>query len=360
MIIEILTPSVLSGDTLDFYLSNGWFRFSNCLFKSRFICIDEKISEIINIRLNVSCFNFKKNQKRIIGKIEKENFKVVIKRSEINHEKELLYNKFKRNFKGFVLFSLFNFLYDNPKNPVFNTYEIDVYDGQKLIAFSFFDEGKDSLASLIAIYDPSYKKYSLGTYTILKEIEYCRKKNISFYYPGYILNNNPIFDYKLRIGKTEYLDENYKWKEFNEQLPESKKFLQIYENINSIKEELIKNKIDYRYYINPFFSLGYTDYYPDKFIKGLFVYLIFTKKELLNKIVIEYLIETGDFSLSIAYKTKNYEYLKKMQDSSYFERSSAYLNDIYIYNYSIMRTKNIKSIVKKIKTLLKDDNFYIF
>jgi len=360
MIIEILTPNALSLDTLDFYLSNGWFRFSNSLFKSKFICIDEKISEIINIRLNIGDFSFKKNQKRVINKIDKENFKVVIKRSEITHEKELIYNKFKKNFKGFVLFSLFNFLYDNPKNPVFNTYEIDVYDEQRLIAFSFFDSGKDSLASLIAVYDPSYKKYSLGTYTILKEIEFCKQKNISFYYPGYILNNNPIFDYKLKIGKTEYLNDNFKWVHYEDHLPESEKFSKIYESIDLIKEELIKNKIDHRYYINPFFSLGYTDYYPDKFIKGLYVYLIFTKKELLNKIVIEYLIETEEFCLSIAYKTKSYEYLKKMQDNSYFERSSTYLNDIYIYNLNIMHSKNIKGIIKKIKILLKDENFYIF
>ncbi|MBN2544411.1 MAG: hypothetical protein JXB50_01355 [Spirochaetes bacterium] len=360
MIIEIITPHDLTLDNLDIYLKNGWFRFSNSLFKSKFICIDEKISEIINIRLNLNYFCFKKTQKRILSKIEKENFRTIIKKAEITHEKEIIYNKFKRNFKGFVLFSLYNFLYDNPKNPVFNTYEIDVYDNDRLIAFSFFDAGRQSIASLIAVYDPSYKKYSLGTYTILKEIEFCKDNNINYYYPGYILNNNQIFDYKLRIGPCEYLDEDYNWLQYKSQLPESKNIAIIYKKINMISEELIKNKIDYRYYINPFFSLGYTDYYPDKFIKGLFVYLIFTKEEFLNKLVIEYLVETEDFCLSIAYKTKSYEYLKKMQDSSYFERSSTYLNDIYIYYTNIMCSKNIKEIVKKIKTLLKDEHFYIF
>jgi len=40
-----------------------------------------------------------------------------------------------------------------------------------LIAVSFFDRGLNAAASLLCIYDSAYAKYSLGIYTMLKEID---------------------------------------------------------------------------------------------------------------------------------------------------------------------------------------------
>ena len=51
-----------------------------------------------------------------------------------------------------------------------------------------------------------YKKYSLGLFTMLREIEYSMERKLLYYYPGYVVPGYPRFDYKLRIGEVEYFD----------------------------------------------------------------------------------------------------------------------------------------------------------
>lgn len=359
--VDIVTPTHMSGEALDFYLENGWFRSTNALFRSKFICIDEKISSIINVRLKVFDFEFKKRHRRILNRVENK-FKIIIKKASLTPEKEILYRKFKDKFKGFVLFSLYNLLYDDPSSPVYNSFEIDVYDGEELIAFSFFDIGKNSVASLIAIYDPKYSEYSLGSYTMLKEIEFCKNSSIIYYYPGYILDNNDIFDYKFRttsIESTQFLQDELIWKDFFLPKPILKSTTIIYQKIKEIKDALVNSNLQYRFYLNPFFSLGYSNTFGDRFLKCPFVYFIFTKKELLNKIAIEYFFESDQFGLSIVYRHYGYDFLKRLQDGSYFEKSSMYLTDIYVYYVDVLKSETILPVISKVFQLVKNDDFYI-
>ena len=45
----------------------------------------------------------------------------------------------------------------------------------------------------------AYSKYSLGTYTLLKEAEYGKRTGRRWFYPGYILDKRSD-DYKLKLG----------------------------------------------------------------------------------------------------------------------------------------------------------------
>ena len=68
-----------------------------------------------------------------------------------------------------------------------------------------------SLASLLAAFHPDYSAYSLGTYTLLREIAFAQETGRSFFYPGYILDRTPLFDYKLRLGSMEFLGRDRVW-----------------------------------------------------------------------------------------------------------------------------------------------------
>ncbi len=59
-----------------------------------------------------------------------------------------------------------------------------------------------------SIYDPAYKKYSLGKFMIYEKMLYCKDENFSYFYPGYFVPGYTMFDYKLEIGKPaiEYFD----------------------------------------------------------------------------------------------------------------------------------------------------------
>lgn len=50
------------------------------------------------------------------------------------------------------------------------------YLEEKLIAVGVVDVLPESLSSVYFFYDPKYRKYSLGVYGALKEIEYIREK----------------------------------------------------------------------------------------------------------------------------------------------------------------------------------------
>ncbi|MEP7252864.1 MAG: GNAT family N-acetyltransferase, partial [Ginsengibacter sp.] len=96
----------------------------------------------------------------------------------------------------------------------YNTYMINMYDKGKLIAAGFFDIGQKSTAGICSIYDPAYRKYSLGKYMIYEKMFYSKREGFDYFYPGYVVPGYSMFDYKLDIGSTalEYLNRsNGEW-----------------------------------------------------------------------------------------------------------------------------------------------------
>ena len=113
-------------------------------------------------------------------------FTVTYGHAQPNANKEALYAQHKARFKGFIHNTLTDYLSAGFQGTVFDTREVCVYDGDRLIAVSYFDLGEQSMASLLGLYDESYSKYSLGTYTLLKEAEYGKRTGRKWFYPGYI------------------------------------------------------------------------------------------------------------------------------------------------------------------------------
>ena len=87
---------------------------------------------------------------------------------------------------------------------IFDTLECVVYHGDDLVAFSFFDRGERGVYSKAGIYLPAYKAYSLGIYTMLLELEWCKSNGMEYYYPGYISPDTPLFDYKTKLGDVAF------------------------------------------------------------------------------------------------------------------------------------------------------------
>lgn len=150
-------------------------------------------------------YSFRKSVRKILNRVDSQ-FQTVVRAAEINPEKEELYQRYRQHFKGKLAPTLKNSLQDDLEFNIFHSMEVAVYEGSKLIAFSVFDLGKDSLASIKGVYDPQYGGYSLGIYTMLREIRYGLENGFRFYYPGYIVPGYDRFDYKLRIGKREELE----------------------------------------------------------------------------------------------------------------------------------------------------------
>lgn len=348
MSVEIYIPRALSPNRLDRLLASGWFRFSNTLFRSDFLCIDKDISSLVHIRLKLADYNKKKSHRRIIERID-ERFTTVISRARMSMEKELLYNMSKKNFKGFVLNHLSEFLMDYSSPPLFETYEVSVYDKDRLIAVSFFDLGRQSMASLLAIYDEGYKKYGLGNYTMYREIEFGLANNYTYYYPGYVLDNNSLFNYKMQIGPVQCRNDNNRWVKLKGEVKENKNTKLIKKRHIEIESLLIKQKIPFKLLLNPFFSLGFISYYPVEFIKAIICIFIPIPGNKSDFYLLEYDWDKKKYFLHHVCRNFEFEGIKGFQDFSYYADDNIYLTDFYIYKSLLFCEETLDPIISWLK-----------
>ena len=77
-----------------------------------------------------------------------------------------------------------------------DTVEITYWDGDTLVGVAIADRGEQSLSAHYCFYDPDRKGWSLGTYSILKQLELCRQWNLRYLYLGLYVAGNPHMRYK--------------------------------------------------------------------------------------------------------------------------------------------------------------------
>lgn len=74
------------------------------------------------------------------------------------------------------------------------------------IAYSFIHLGHAAVSATYCIYDPSLPSLSLGTYTMLLELEQARRLDKTYYYHGYVLDVPSPYDYKYRWHGVQAMD----------------------------------------------------------------------------------------------------------------------------------------------------------
>lgn len=287
-------PEILLPEELDAYLDRGWYRMGQTIFTTHFLCFNEQFYSAIWVRLPLEGFRFRKGQRKLMRK-NGERFTIQILPASLNREKELLYQRYKAYFPGTLAPSLRESLLDGEDYNVFNTLEIQILDGEKLVGLSFFDIGKESAASIMGIYDPDYQSFSLGYYSMLLEMTFCQQQQIRFYYPGYVVPGYQRFDYKLRIGEVDYLDlQSLQWKPYAELSPEQIPIQQMRHRLEELKNHLAKTGISSAVLHYPLFEANlfgfwnapYLDYpvvlelKPESATNGIFHLVVFDIREL--------------------------------------------------------------------------------
>ncbi len=201
-------PFVLSPESLDSYLSQGWYRMGGHVFTTHFLFFQGKPFSAIWIRQRLTTHKFSKSQRKLMRKNAKL-FDVAYGPRVIDTEREELYGRYAADFDGRLSLTISDSLEDYAHNTgIFNTWETTVREkvSGKLVGVSYFDLGDNSAASILGIYDPLLSSFSLGYYTMLLEMAFCQERNLDFYYPGYVVPGYQRFDYKLRLGASEYFD----------------------------------------------------------------------------------------------------------------------------------------------------------
>lgn len=197
MLAQVHFPNTLSGEELDRYLAEGWFRMGQSIFTTNFLNFKHQFYSAIWLRLALAKCDLTKSRDKIRKVSEK--FLVEIRPATIDAERESLFLRYRSQVSFEPSSSIQSLLYGRASQNVFNTYEVTVRDGGKLIGCGYFDLGKKSTAGITSFYDPEYKKFSLGKFLIFQKIAFAISEGYEFFYPGYFVPGYPSFDYKLKI-----------------------------------------------------------------------------------------------------------------------------------------------------------------
>jgi arginine-tRNA-protein transferase len=198
MFAQVHFPQAIKSSELDNYLAEGWFRMGQTIFTTNFLNFKHQFYSAIWLRINLKTWQPTKAQQ----KLRKQNaaFNVVIDRAYLSAEKESLFAKYKKSVAFEASASLDQLLYGKGTNDVYNTFEVNIFDDERLIAIGYFDIGETSAAGISSFYDPDYKKFSLGKFLIYLKMEYCKQKDLQYFYPGYFVPGYSAFDYKLQLS----------------------------------------------------------------------------------------------------------------------------------------------------------------
>ncbi|PWJ44077.1 GNAT family N-acetyltransferase [Sediminitomix flava] len=240
MIFEFELSEYFMGDKLDESLANGWFRDGNMLSRYELIYFKRKVNAVVPLRVDLDDYQFSKGQRKLLQKNNRK-FRTVIRPFSLSAEKEELYQMHKNRFDEASPPTLYRYFFDEVHKAVFDTWEFCVYDGDKLIAASFVDLGKESICSILAVFHPDYGQYSLGMYTIFLELQYAESKGLKFYYPGYIFDQPSIFDYKKRLKNLYFYDWRGGWHKI-EDLPHKETIREkLISELSSIQDFLLES-----------------------------------------------------------------------------------------------------------------------
>ena len=297
MFAEKHFPEILYPNELDHYLERGWYRMGQSLFTTHFLFFEQSVYSAIWIRLYLPGYQFKKRARKLINQVTNK-FTVKIRQGYICSEKEQLFQKYKVDFDGQLAASLKDSLLDSEDYNLFDTYEVSIYDDEQLIAFSYFDLGATSAASIKGVYDPNYHKYSLGYFTMLMEIAFCQSRGITYYYPGYFVPGYKRFDYKLRIGNVDYFDMvSQSW------LPtwgdqQGRSPIQVKnDQLKLLQQTLTRHQIQTNFLIYPFFEANLFSFWPAQYFDYPVLLQIEDSIDLPEKLIVVFDLVSAHYKL---------------------------------------------------------------
>jgi len=93
------------------------------------------------------------------------------------------------------------------------TLELSYWHDNRLVAVAIADAGQDSLSAVYCFYDPAFKLLSLGTYSVLRQTEFCRATQRRYLYLGFFIAESPHMSYKAHFRPHQRLISG-QWRDF--------------------------------------------------------------------------------------------------------------------------------------------------
>jgi len=188
----------ISGRELDRLLSQGWRKFGEYYFRPN--CGD--CESCIPLRIMVREFKPTKGQRRILRRCAD----VEVRFNPLEYSDEIFeiyrdhsMNRFGKESDPDEFISAFY----TPSCPAMQS---EYYRNGELIAVGFIDISCTALSSVYFAYKTSYEQLRLGTYSVLREVEYAASRGLTYYYLGYYIEENRSMEYKGHFHPHERYD----------------------------------------------------------------------------------------------------------------------------------------------------------
>jgi len=195
-----------SKELVSALIKRGWRRFGYYFFHP--ICA--KCNECKSIRIDVENFKLSRSQKRVIKR--NNNTYIYVGKPKMTKEHLELYDryhKYKSKISNWQYTPVDSCYYYG--NFVSGSYsygkEVSYFIDEKLVGVDLIDITDDGISSIYFYYDPKYGKYSLGTYSLLKQIEIAKKFGLKWIYLGYWVDGCKSFAYKMNFKPMQILDD---------------------------------------------------------------------------------------------------------------------------------------------------------
>jgi arginine-tRNA-protein transferase len=198
----------ISENEFEYLLAHGMRHFGDYYFRPR--C--RACHECIPIRLRTEDFQMNRSQKRALKSCESVQIKVGVPR--YSPEKFAIYLQHKKRFNPLQddVEDEQNFRLSFYVHTPFGI-EFEYYRNGKLIGAALADVTRKSFSAIYTFYVQSDIRQSLGTFSILKQIEFAKQRKIKFFYLGYFIEKNKSLAYKANYQPNEVYVEQ-EWRPF--------------------------------------------------------------------------------------------------------------------------------------------------
>jgi arginine-tRNA-protein transferase len=199
--IEVMDPGIYSA-----FMDRGFRRSGQVIYRPT--C--PTCRACVPIRVPVREFSRSRSMKRVW--IRNSDLRVELGHPEATDEKHEMYARYLASeHDGTMCGSreeFMDFLYDSPVDTIEFRYRL----GRRLIGVSLADRCPGLLSSVYMYYDPKFRRRSLGTYSVLWEIQHAADCGLAYYYLGYTVAGCSKMSYKSNFRPHEVLMPNGTWK----------------------------------------------------------------------------------------------------------------------------------------------------
>lgn len=187
-------------------VKRGWRRFGH--YFSRPDC--GSCTACLSLRIDAENFRPSRSQRRVW---KQKGIRTFVRKPTVTYEHLKLYEKYHRHMqqkRGWDYYSVDAESYHDLYVKGYESYgnEVHYYYEGKLVGIDLIDYLDDGISANYFYYDPDYAHLSLGTYSLLKEIELARVRGLKWIYLGYYVAACKSLHYKVFFKPHQILKNN--------------------------------------------------------------------------------------------------------------------------------------------------------